>query len=437
MVEVAAESTLISLGIFQYGWLWTLKANAVSVVADGAELSVTVMPGAPVLPGDTAGMSGGYPYPISGTGNHQVLDPPVDPANPDGAFWFSSSSATVGTMTLDLSWIAGDIQTPWGLVLDVFEPDPEDGSLGDPVASVTLPGNVDSVSLPVSQSPGEVLLWRVRSPGGSGAGGHFEASWVFSSAGYLATLNVGDMSTGQTSAYVTRTPAVVTVSGLGFEPDEFVDFTLLGTGKPLIPTRIQTDETGCIAGTSFTVPPVAAGTYLMQGVGASSGLAGVVTVAVENSPLASPAVLAADQVPVPVAQTGVRQWVLQDALPVAVGGIAQLVMSRNPESATAPAAPRAFAVDSLTGPGSQAVLWEGGKRAFEWKFSGRLDDIGTIDKLIQYSRINRRFWLIDHRNQAWVVAFTTLDMTPIRNYGTITSHQYSASVLIFRGPIQL
>lgn len=83
------------------------------------------------------------------------------------------------------------------------------------------------------------------------------------------------------------------------------------------------------------------------------------------------------------------------------------------------------------------MVWEGGTKAQQWTFSGRLDDKATLDGLVAYFNLNRRFYLIDHRSQAWVVTFAKLDVTPIRQAGHPWAHKYEVTALLFRGPITL
>jgi hypothetical protein len=48
----------------------------------------------------------------------------------------------------------------------------------------------------------------------------------------------------------------------------------------------------------------------------------------------------------------------------------------------------------------------------EWSFSGVSISEEMSDKLLEYRYLNRRFWVIDHRNRAWKCVFLNVDISP-------------------------
>lgn len=129
---------------------------------------------------------------------------------------------------------------------------------------------------------------------------------------------------------------------------------------------------------------------------------------------------------------GVNHWVLQDLL---AGGLGSYVLPINPSEMTSPHWENNFSVKRTTSKSGQFHIFQVGKSIPEWKFSGYAPTQAMVEKLEQYAALNRRFYLIDHRNRAWKVVFTGLDLKArLRHvYNGETSdwgHDYEVTALV-------
>jgi hypothetical protein len=57
-------------------------------------------------------------------------------------------------------------------------------------------------------------------------------------------------------------------------------------------------------------------------------------------------------------------------------------------------------------------VWQAGAVPHEWTFSGQTWSQEMLDQLQAYRALNRRFWIIDHRNRAWKSVITNLEIVP-------------------------
>lgn len=104
----------------------------------------------------------------------------------------------------------------------------------------------------------------------------------------------------------------------------------------------------------------------------------------------------------------VQRWVLQDLAP---GGLGSWVMPANPK-AMAPI-PFTYAVDArhtTSVANGRFHLSEPDPPPLPWSFNGYCPTQDFHDRLTAYGQINRRFYLIDHRNRAWTVTFDAVEM---------------------------
>ena len=118
-------------------------------------------------------------------------------------------------------------------------------------------------------------------------------------------------------------------------------------------------------------------------------------------------------VPEAASSTGVHRWVLQDLYPV--DGLGSFVFPRNPVSSSAfPHASRDLAeVHTLSQTGAFSFT-EGPPVSYEWSCQGVYDSQTFCDQLLAYAQLKRRLYLIDHRNRAWTVAITGVELVPRR-----------------------
>jgi hypothetical protein len=217
---------------------------------------------------------------------------------------------------------------------------------------------------------------------------------------------------------------------------EDVDFTVIGNASVL--ATLTADDQGTIVGTSVPLGlPLSAGTYTLQAVGQSSGRVGTQTFQLLNDALTRPAP-PPDDVPVdPPTQVGVQRWVFQDPTP---GGLATLVFPANPTKASNPFAEVPHTVEHTVAQDGTPIIWEGAPVGHPMQFSGYTEDQTFYQAVEAYFLLNRKFYLIDHKSRVWVVAFTDFGpdrriVQPINNTDTSWACNYTATVLIFAGPM--
>jgi hypothetical protein len=139
------------------------------------------------------------------------------------------------------------------------------------------------------------------------------------------------------------------------------------------------------------------------------------TVLLDPSPYPTPPDLDADPEDVPEAEvpgTDVRRWVLQDLAP---DGLGSYILPLNPKEMTSPHFQRALTSKRTTASirqGGSYHVFQASGLAKDWQFSGYAPTEEMCDKLEAYRDLNTRFYLIDHRNRAWQVVFTHVDIKP-------------------------
>lgn len=234
-----------------------------------------------------------------------------------------------------------------------------------------------------------------------------------------------------------RAPTAVTVAVSGGWPNDDVEFDVDGT--TVFTGTLDTD--GSLVALSLPVPwDAAAGehTVTMTSLTGAPGYTISATFNLELGPAASPVVIGPDADPVEIAaaqtSTGVRRWVLQDLMP---GGLGSYVMPANPATMTSPHFQRLLSFEHTTSPAEGIYhISEVAEHAVEWQFSGFCHTQEFYEALQAYYALNRRFYLIDHRNRAWTVAFTSLDMrarlrSDVNGALTDWAHDYTVSALIY------
>lgn len=225
-----------------------------------------------------------------------------------------------------------------------------------------------------------------------------------------------------------RAPGTFRISIANGEPGASVSFA---SGAMTIPGATL-DDTGSLLSFAVSIPsPLAAGTYAL--VVSSPGRADTtVYFTVVLEPYSSPVAQPDDSAPVPVSPVdGVRRWVLQDPAPSGE----QYVFEINPDSATSPHPENVFTTETTTAPDGQVLTWEGAQRAVQWQFRGTLLTQTQHDALERFNALNRRVWLIDNRNRAWVVSVESFEATPRRIPDHPWAHDYTVTAIIYKGPV--
>lgn len=139
-----------------------------------------------------------------------------------------------------------------------------------------------------------------------------------------------------------------------------------------------------------------------------------ITLTLEVDPEVAPGALGDDAAPVAIAAaffSGVRHFVFQDLAP---GGLGSYVFPINPTSMTSPH--MEFAINSVhtTAPISEGRfhIYRTRVMAHEWTLTGVCISEEMQETLDSYANLNRRIYIIDHRNRAWKCAITGVQFVP-------------------------
>jgi len=240
-----------------------------------------------------------------------------------------------------------------------------------------------------------------------------------SGSGSLALVAVGTAETPPPAylllfapAVVAQPPATITVAMSNLLPLSVVEFRIDGV---LVGTAVA-DVQGDIDAMDLLVDrQFAAGTHTVVGTSTtdaqqSASATFAVTTSAASLPALSAADVAASLVPDAALGGGHYKWVFQDPKP---GGLGSWVMPIGPSGMTSPHVRKTVAASSTVTAHGRPHVSEGA-RPVEWEFSGFCPDEAFQDQLIAFSELPRRFYVIDHRNRAWVIAIAALDIRPRR-----------------------
>lgn len=216
---------------------------------------------------------------------------------------------------------------------------------------------------------------------------------------------------------IDRAPGSISIVLAGATPESDVEFWI--DGQYVWGARVDSD--GNLGVTSIGITATLGGqagphTFEVRQLPTSGGF----TIAsadylVLNDPATLPAVVGADQqaIEVPGAvRNGVRYFVFQDLLPVADGGIGSYVLPQNPAKMTSPHYELQTSARRTTASTGQYHVFQGGSEPKPWTLEGYTASQEMLDKFQEYRHLNRRFYIIDHRNRAWKVILTEFSAAP-------------------------
>jgi hypothetical protein len=206
-------------------------------------------------------------------------------------------------------------------------------------------------------------------------------------------------------------PTAAVVQVMGGPAEDTVTFEIDGVA---VPGTWDLDPFGNLPPTSVAVPDgTTKGEHIISVHSESSNLAGETTFTLLRNPYSALQIVGmdADPVEIPAANTstGVRRWVLQDLMP---GGLGSWVMVRNPTSMSPPEYQRTLFQEHTTAKDGQYHLSSVALQSFEWTFSGYVDTEFEQNQLLAYYGLNRRFYVMDHRARAWIVAWQKCEIVP-------------------------
>lgn len=235
-----------------------------------------------------------------------------------------------------------------------------------------------------------------------------------------------------------QAPTALTVVVDGGWPSDDVQFDIDGT----VVRTATLDSVGGLAPMSIAVSEALGAmgvhTLTMTSLTLDPGYTQSATFTIDREPNLVARVVGPDAEPVavPAAQTstGVYRWVFQDLMP---GGLGSYVLPANPTTMSAPHFQRLLSQTHTTAVDSGRFhVSEVAEHAVEWEFAGFCATQVFHDKLLAYFDLKRRFYVIDHRNRAWKVAFTSVDLVARKRSdvnGALTdwAHDYTVRALIY------
>lgn len=243
-------------------------------------------------------------------------------------------------------------------------------------------------------------------------------TWASSPRGLLLLLAV--------QSPVANTPGWLRVSVSNGPPLATADFWIDG-GAVAYTTDL--DENGQAVGSSVPLPALAAGSHVLSV--ATPTASTTATFEVTNEPLVYPTPVAADSGPIPVAQTGVVRWVLQDLVEST-----DFIFPINPSKMSAPHAARVFTTEHSTAPDGQSLTFEGAPVGVDWTIEGTCLTQGFHDALDGFLALPRRVYLIDHLSRAWVVSLESINWSRLAAAYNDWAHTYVIKAIIYSGPEQ-
>lgn len=226
-----------------------------------------------------------------------------------------------------------------------------------------------------------------------------------------------------------QAPATLTVTVSGGWSSTGVQFSIDGVDAG----AATTDSDGLLAPTSIYVPDTLfAGTHTVT-VTQADALSGSATFTLQRDP--APTVSDVDLTTPWDAPRPVARWAFQD---LKAGGLGTYVLPLNPTSMTPPHSERALTAMHTTARAGQFHVFEAGPAPIEWQFSGYCPSQEMHDQLVAWGELNRRFYVIDHRNRAWTVTFVNVDIRPRLRQWTFMAqgltdwgHDYTVHALIY------
>ena len=242
-----------------------------------------------------------------------------------------------------------------------------------------------------------------------------------------------------------RAPTSVQVTLNGAESGEQIDFTL-DAADDIIFSHDATEE-GTLFLVSVPIPEaigdpettgfwVDAGTHTLHATSASDKTASD-TFTLARDTTHYPAARAADVDPVEIDGRG-HSWALQDPYP---GGLGSWVMPISPTSQSLPLTTKDVDVDHSTHPiDGRYNLFVGEGSVLSWSWSGYCPDQEFDEKMTAYAELNRRFYVIDHRDRAWKATILRYDpklrKRQLQDDGTPQdwAADYTVTAVIFDGP---
>lgn len=224
--------------------------------------------------------------------------------------------------------------------------------------------------------------------------------------------------------YMQETPGGLAANISDGQPGETVTFSIIGTTTIADFQTAVLDDYGTLD-VMIQVPGLAAGDYYLRTEGTDSGSEDVeFTTLADALSYADSEEKALDTAP---ERTPTQHWRFFDLRDHDV----TWTFPRNPRSWTNIFPPNDFTHDNTTAPDGQSLTWQAAARPWRMEFTGWLDTEEECNQLVFWSQLRRRFWLIDHRNRAWLLTIEQFDAVHQIKPNLPWAHEYTVKTLVF------
>lgn len=338
------------------------------------------------------------------------------PAQGDAAAvdaWYRVRSADINTLTLGWS-------NPFAIGVELWAI-PYDETLVDIADATLLFEDASSTSFVFSVGEDQDYLLRLHPMDDANNAGTGTLTWS------LAARPSGLIDL-QADPFAYDSPSWLRVGVISATEDDDVEFEIDGT----VVLTITTDATGAIPELTIPLEGIATGvhTVLARDVFTGQEDAETFTVLDVQPDTDAPT---PDDGPTTAATGTVIRWVFEL---VGVGAMTY-TFPNNPTEMTTPHAARVLNPEHTTAADGQPVIFEGEPVPVEWTATGVCFSQAHYDALEQWHALNRRFYVIDHHERAWVVTFESLDWSELRDPSRPWAHRYTMKFYIYDGPVTL
>lgn len=236
-----------------------------------------------------------------------------------------------------------------------------------------------------------------------------------------------DMAVEIQNLTIQQAPSILLVSVTEALPDVQVDFYIDG----LLSYSAVANSVGELPLVSIAITrergTAGSHTLVVQQAGATTATA---TFSITLPPPVEPTAVGIDadpiEIPGAVTSNGTRRWVFQDLFPTVDGGIGSWIMPMNPQEMTSPILQVQLSSMHTTADGGRTRqvpgifptddgrhhIFEGSIVPQDWTFKGYCPTEEMHDMMMKYRNLNRRIYIIDHRNRAFKVAIVDIAFTP-------------------------
>ena len=228
---------------------------------------------------------------------------------------------------------------------------------------------------------------------------------------------------------ILETPGWLDISLLSAAPDS--DVTLALDGGSVFYT-VHTEDNGTFEG-SVELPALTVGTHTITAVD-SDAQTETESFAIVIEPLPADTTPGSSGPTTGISVAPVIHWVLEDPMP---SGLTAFTFPINPSEMSSPWPVKNLRTEHTIHGSGQDILWEGRADPVDWTVKGVVRTQAFYEALEDFHSVNRRIFVIDHHQRAWVVAFDGLTWDKRGGPGDDWFQGYAAKFKVLGGPVDL